>query len=111
MLHRLHLSLGDVPTLYTAAAAKSLQSCPTLSDPMDCSPPDSSVHGIFQARVLEWVDIDMILVSTISKIIPLHICPEVGLLDHVILLFLTFLGIAILFSIATVPLYIPTDNM
>ena len=35
-------------------AAKSLQLCPTLSDPMDCSPPGSSVHGIFQARVLEW---------------------------------------------------------
>ena len=31
------------------------QSCPTLSDPMDCSPPGSSVRGIFQARVLEWV--------------------------------------------------------
>ena len=30
------------------------QSCLTLSDPMDCSPPGSSVHGIFQARVLEW---------------------------------------------------------
>ena len=30
------------------------QSCPTLSDPTDCSPPGSSVHGIFQARVLEW---------------------------------------------------------
>ena len=30
------------------------QSCPTLSDPMDCSPPGSSVRGIFQARVLEW---------------------------------------------------------
>ena len=30
------------------------QSCPTLSDPMDCSPLDSSIHGIFQARVLEW---------------------------------------------------------
>jgi len=30
------------------------QSCPTLSDPMDFSPPGSSVHGIFQARVLEW---------------------------------------------------------
>ena len=29
------------------------QSCPTLSDPMDCSPPGSSIHGIFQARVLE----------------------------------------------------------
>ena len=30
------------------------QSCPTLSEPMDCSPPGSSIHGIFQARVLEW---------------------------------------------------------
>ena len=30
------------------------QSCPTLSDPMDYSPPGSSIHGIFQARVLEW---------------------------------------------------------
>ena len=30
------------------------QSCPTSSDPMDCSPPGSSVHGIFHARVLEW---------------------------------------------------------
>ena len=33
------------------------QSCPTLCDPMDCSPPGSSIHGIFQARVLEWVAI------------------------------------------------------
>ena len=41
--------------LDAAAAAKSLQLCPTLSDPMDCSLPGSSVHGIFQARVLEWV--------------------------------------------------------
>ena len=31
------------------------QSCPTLCDPMDCSPPGSSTHGIFRARVLEWV--------------------------------------------------------
>ena len=30
------------------------QSCPTLRDPMDCSPPGSCIHGIFQARVLEW---------------------------------------------------------
>ena len=37
-----------------AAAAKLLQSCPTLHDPMDCSPPGSSIHGILQARVLEW---------------------------------------------------------
>ena len=40
-----------------ATAAKSLQSCPTLLDPMDCSPPGSSVHGIFKARILEWVAI------------------------------------------------------
>ena len=37
--------------------AKLLQSCPTLYDPMDCSPPGSSVQGILQARVLEWVAI------------------------------------------------------
>ena len=36
-------------------AAESLQSCPTLRDPMDYSPPGSSVHGILQARILEGV--------------------------------------------------------
>ena len=40
--------------LPAVAAAKSLQSCPTLHDPMDCSLPGSFVHGVFQARVLEW---------------------------------------------------------
>ena len=40
-----------------AAAAKSLQSCPTLCDPIDCSPPGSLVPGILQARTLEWVAI------------------------------------------------------
>ena len=34
--------------------SEDAQLCPTLSDPMDCSTPGSSVHGIFQARVLEW---------------------------------------------------------
>ena len=38
-----------------AAAAKSLQSCPTLCDPIDGSPPGSPVPGILQARTLEWV--------------------------------------------------------
>ena len=38
----------------SAAAAKSLQSCPTLCNTIDGSPPGSSIHGIFQARVLEW---------------------------------------------------------
>ena len=43
--------------LSVAAAAKSLQSCPTPSDPMDCSLQGSSFRGVFQARVLEWVAI------------------------------------------------------
>ena len=43
--------------LYAAAAAKSLQSCPTLCDPRDGSPPGSPVAGILQARTLEWVAI------------------------------------------------------
>ena len=41
--------------LAAAAAAKSLQSCPTLCDPVDGSPPGSSAPGILQARTLEWV--------------------------------------------------------
>ena len=40
-----------------AAAAKSLQSCPTLCDPIDGSPPGSPIPGILQARTLEWVAI------------------------------------------------------
>ena len=40
-----------------AAAAKSLQSCPTLCDPIDGSPPGSAAPGILQARTLEWVAI------------------------------------------------------
>ena len=41
----------------TAAAAKSLQPCPTLCDPIDGSPPGSPIPGILQARTLEWVAI------------------------------------------------------
>ena len=44
-------------TNLAAAAAKSLQSCPTLCDPRDGSPPGSPVPGILQARTLEWVAI------------------------------------------------------
>ena len=43
--------------VYYAAAAKSLQSCPTLCDPIDGSPPGSAVPGILQARILVWVAI------------------------------------------------------
>ena len=43
------------------------QSCPTGSDPMDCSRPGSSVHGIFQARVLEWVAIAFSVLFSLSQ--------------------------------------------
>ena len=43
-----------------AAAAKSLQSCPTLCDPIDCNPPGSPIPGILQARTLEWVAISFL---------------------------------------------------
>ena len=46
------------------------QSCPTLSDPMDCSPPGSSVHGTFQARILEWVPLPSLLVSYECTYVP-----------------------------------------
>ena len=42
-----------LPFLYVLCA-QLLQLCPTPCDPMDCSPPDSSVHGILQTRILEW---------------------------------------------------------
>ena len=39
-----------------------VQSCRTPSDPMDCSPPGSSIHGIFQARILEWAHEHIIII-------------------------------------------------
>ena len=45
------------PQVFAAAAAKSLQSCLTLCDPIDGSPPSSPIPGILQARTLEWVAI------------------------------------------------------
>ena len=49
------------------AAAKSLQSCPTLCDPMDCSLPGFSVHGILHARTLEWVAISFSHLTSHSR--------------------------------------------
>ena len=46
---------GIPKALRVCVLVKLLQSCPTLCDPMDCSLPGYSVHGILQARILEWV--------------------------------------------------------
>ena len=47
----------ETPEFRSVQFSSVAQSCPTLCDPMDCSLPGSSIHGIFQARVLEWVAI------------------------------------------------------
>ena len=52
-----HLFLGRKAMINLAAAAKLLQLCPTLCDPIDGSPPGSPAPGILQARTLEWVAI------------------------------------------------------
>ena len=52
-----HRAICEALILIAAAAAKSLQSCPTLCDPRDGSPPGSPVPGILQARTLKWVAI------------------------------------------------------
>ena len=51
------VSLNTSCNMPSYTQAKSLQSCLTLCDPVDSSPPGSSVHGILQARILEWVAI------------------------------------------------------
>ena len=53
------------------------QSCPTLSDPVDCSPPGSSVHGIFQARVLEW-DLEAVRTKNLRVAHREEICETLG---------------------------------
>ena len=60
--------------------AKSLQSCPTLSDPMDYSPPASSVHGILQARMMEWAAISFSIIKRIGvlKLQPPDMCWRKG---------------------------------
>ena len=52
-------SLGWIP-LRKGKESEAAQSCPTLCDPMDCSLPGSSVHGIFQTRILAWVAISLL---------------------------------------------------
>ena len=51
------INVDNLVSCSSAATAKLLQSCPTLSNPMDCSPPSFPVPGILQARTLEWVAI------------------------------------------------------
>ena len=60
------LNIALVGKLAAAAAAKSLQSCPTMCDPIDGSPPGSPIPGILQAKTLEWVAISLSKRSSIQ---------------------------------------------
>ena len=59
-----HLALGGEAICSWESESEVPQLCPTLCDPMDCSIPGSSVHGIFRARVLEWVAMPFSRVSS-----------------------------------------------
>ena len=75
------------------------QSCPTLSDPMDWSPPGSSIHGIFQARVLEW---GAITFSYVSWYIPIYSYLHIILCNMFILnkfIFKWTLGLNMIFKV------------
>ena len=61
-----------------AAAAKSLQSCPTLCDPIDSSPPGSPIPAILQARTLEWVAISFSNVKVKSESEAAQLCPTLS---------------------------------
>ena len=56
-LFRVHSGVLGVSSFKKVKKSEVVQSCPIFCDPMDCNLPGSSVHGIFQARVLEWVAI------------------------------------------------------
>ena len=77
------------------------QSCPTLSKPMDCSLPGSSVHGIFQTRVLEWV------VIAFSKIISNYILSQYCYIQCVLPFFFT---ISIFLEFHTAAKYCNTNS-
>ena len=57
LFYQQQISEASLPRLSEKNLKSLTQSCPTLCNPVDCSPPGSSVHGILQARILEWVAI------------------------------------------------------
>ena len=89
------------------------QSCPTFSDPMDCSLPGSSVHGIFQARVLEWVAIAFFAILWLRSFNCMISGQQQG--PHELLQFFeqetSYLLISILFYIVAVLVCLPTNNV
>ena len=71
------------PGHIACVCAKSLWSCSSLCDPMDCSPPACSVHGILQARTLEWVAISFSSVSSWPRDQTCLYCIDPTMIKHV----------------------------
>ena len=76
---------GENEDFMSAAAAKSLQSCPTLCDPIDGSPPGSPIPGILQARTLEWVAISFSFMSLDGYNLLATCVPCLSLYTHTLL--------------------------
>ena len=77
--HLTQEAMGNTGLTHVGKVSKVSQSCPTLCDPTDCSLPGSSIHGIFQARVLEWVaiafsDNTMLLLLLLSRFSRVRLC-------------------------------------
>ena len=72
--------MAQIQMMMPDAAAKSLQLCPTLCDPIDGSPPVSSIQGIFQARVLEWgaIAFSQLIPREAQRVFTLLRCMGVG---------------------------------
>ena len=83
-MRKKQMRYANYPPNREAVYLKVTQSCLTLCDPMDCSLPSSSVHGILQARVLEWVAISFSRGS--SRPIELAIFPTQGSNSHLLCL-------------------------
>ena len=79
-------------TQYTEVA----QLCPTLCDPMDCSPPGSSVHGIFQAWILEWVAVSFFCMQYLNKNFKKFVKPLLNSLQYCFFFFF-FLSVLVFF--------------
>ena len=83
-----HQSGLPFPPPMHESESEVVQSCPTLSDRMDCSPPGSSIHGIFQARVLEWgalafsIQTFMLLLLLLSHFIRVWLCATPSMAAH-----------------------------
>ena len=108
--------LDHVVTLCACMCAQLLQSCPVLSDPMDCSLPSSSVHGILQERILEWVAMPSSRGSSQPRnqtricIAGRFFTSEPPGKPCMITLLSAFKGTSMLFSIVATPLFIPTNS-